>query len=152
MGSRGSRCGGSPDELGRSGGSSTTGDRRSPRREGAAWFARTGRIDAPFVLPHLPSEVAFGFLGRLLPTTLRAEVRLQAHRLPPERALTLLDQARAVASAELLSGSSEPGARPVELEREAESAEEIARRVAAREQELWRVGLSVHALGTSPVR
>jgi Helicase HerA, central domain len=125
---------------------------RRPPREGAGWFHRTGRIDAPFVVPSLPSEVAFGFLGRLVPTTLRAEVRLQVHRIPPERALTLLDQARAVAAAELLSGGSEPGARPVELEREAESAQEIARRIAAREQELWRVGVSVHALGADPGR
>jgi len=125
---------------------------RRPRREGAGWFSRAGRIDAPFVLPHLPSEVPFGFLGRLVPTTLRGEVRIQVHRIPPERALTLLDQARAVASAELLAGDSEPGARPVELEREAESANEIARRIAAREQELWRVGLSVHALGPNPTR
>jgi uncharacterized protein DUF87 len=103
-------------------------------------------------LPQLPSEVPFGFLGRLVPTTLRAEVRLQVHRIPPERALTLLDQARAVASAELLAGGSEAGGRPVELEREADSANEIARRIASREQELWRVGLSVHALGSSPAR
>ena len=109
-------------------------------------------MDAPFLLPHLPPEVAFGFLGRLLPTTTRAELRLQLHRIPPERALTLLDRAQAVAAAELASGASTEGARPVELEREAESAVEIARRVAAREQELWRAGLSVHALGTSPVR
>src|SRR5208283_3658259 len=106
----------------------------------------------PFVVPHLPSEVPFGFLGRLVPTTLRSEVRLQLHRIPPERALTLLDQARAVASAELLTGASEPGARPAELEREADSAQEIARRIAAREQELWRVGVSVHALGATPSR
>jgi uncharacterized protein DUF87 len=125
---------------------------RRGRREGAGWFRRSGCVDAPFLVPHLPSEVPFGFLGRLVPTTLRAEVRLQVHRIPPERALTLLDQARAVASAELVSGGSEPGARPVELQREAESANEIARRIAAREQELWRVGVSVHALGPNPSR
>jgi hypothetical protein len=122
------------------------------RREGSAWFARSGRVEAPFVVPQLPPEVPFGFLGRLLPTTLRGEVRLQVHRVPPERALTLLDQARAVASAELVSGGSEPGARPAELEREADSAADLARRVAAREQELWRVGLSVHALAATPSR
>ncbi len=126
--------------------------RPAPRREGAGWFSRSGRVDAPMLLPHLPSEVPFGFLGRLVPTILRAEVRLQIHRIPPDRALTLLDRAQAVAAAELHSGVSEPGARPVELEREADSATEIARRVAAREQELWRVGLSVHALGPDPTR
>ncbi|MCI4339708.1 MAG: DUF87 domain-containing protein [Thermoplasmata archaeon] len=125
---------------------------RRPRPEGAGWFARAGRVDAPLVLPQLPSEVPFGFLGRLVPTTLRAEVRLQIHRIPPDRALALLDRAQAVASAELASGASDDGARPVELEREAESAVEIARRVAAREQELWRVGLTVHALGANPAR
>jgi len=129
--------------------------RRAPRRgdaESPGWFKRAGRVDAPFLVPHLPSEVPFGFLGRLVPTTLRGEVRIQIHRIPPERALTLLDQARAVASAELMAGGSEPGARPVELEREADSAQEVARRVAAREQELWRVGVSIHALGADPGR
>ena len=102
------------------------------------------------MLPGLPSEVPFGFIGRLMPTSLPSELRLQIHRIPAERALEILDRAHAIAAAELASGSGSASARPVVLEREAESAEGLARRVAAREQELWRVGLAVHALGANP--
>jgi hypothetical protein len=120
--------------------------------EGPSWFTRDGRVDAPFVLPQLPSEVPFGFLGRLLPTSQTAELRLQVHRVPAGRALEILDRAHAVASAELASGPGGPDARPAELAREVETTEEVARKVAAREQELWRVGLTVHGLGPTPAR
>ena len=109
-----------------------------------------GLVDAPILLPELPSEVPFGFLGRLLPTTLAAELRLQLHRIPSGRALEILDRAHAVASAELATEGGTDRARPAQLEREVETSEGLARRVAAREQELWRVGLSLHALGGSP--
>lgn len=120
--------------------------------EGPTWFCRDREVDAPLLLPQLPSEVPFGFLGRLLPTSVPAELRLQFHRLPSDRALEILDKAHAVAAAELASGATAPGARPVELVREVENAAEVARRVAAREEELWRVGIAVHALGVNARR
>jgi hypothetical protein len=127
--------------------------RRAPNSfEGPSWVSRDGRVDAPLLLPQLPSEVPFGFLGRLLPTSAPAELRLQLHRVAPSRALEILDRAHAVAAAELSSGPGGAEARPAELAREVESTEEVARQVAAREQELWRVGLSVHALGPNPAR
>jgi len=126
--------------------------RPSDPLEGPTWFSRDRVVDAPLLLPQLPSEVPFGFLGRLLPPSIPAELRMQVHRMPAERALEVLDRAHAVASAELASGSGGPGARPAELAREVESAEEVLRSVAAREQELWRVGVSVHALAPNPAR
>ncbi|HEY6238842.1 MAG TPA: DUF87 domain-containing protein [Thermoplasmata archaeon] len=119
--------------------------------EGPGWFSTGRRVDAPLILPELPSEVPFGFVGRLLPTNTPAELRLQLHRMPSERALALLENARAVATAELASGPDGANARAVQLERESETTESVARRVAARAQDLWRVGLSVHGVGTRAV-
>jgi hypothetical protein len=126
--------------------------RRGSSTEAASWVDRDGRIDAPVLLPELPSEVPFGFLGRLMPTSLVSELRLQLHRIPPPRAMEILDRAHAVAAAELASGPEGHDARPAQLEREVAATEGLARRVAAREQELWRVGLSLHALGPNPAR
>lgn len=122
--------------------------RRSHRSpvEGPSWFHTGRRVDAPVILPELPSEVPFGFIGRLLPTQAGGELRLQLHRIPSEKALDLLERARAVATAELASGPDGTNARAAQLERETESAESVGRRVAARDQDLWRAGLSVHAL------
>ena len=63
------------------------GVRRGPTTEAASWVDREGRIDASLLLPELPSEVAFGCLGRLMPTSLVSELRLQLHRIPAPRAL-----------------------------------------------------------------
>ncbi|MCI4317803.1 MAG: hypothetical protein L3J96_04630, partial [Thermoplasmata archaeon] len=64
----------------------------------------------------------------------------------------MLHSASAVASAEISDGSGSRGARPAELEVEGESANDLGRRVAAREQDLWRFGVSLHALGTTRTR
>jgi uncharacterized small protein (DUF1192 family) len=108
---------------------------------------RRGWLEAPLLLPRLPSEVAFGFVGSALPTDLSAEIRIEAHRLSPGRARALLERAGAVAGAELATDAAGPGGRAAEMSLEVESVAELARRVAAREQELWRVGVSLHAFG-----
>lgn len=117
-----------------------------------SWLAGPTSVDAPLLLARLPSEVPFGFLGRLLPTSVPAELRMQIHRIPGGHALEILDRAHAVAEAELASGAASEDARPVELAREVDTTEDVARRVAAREQELWRVGVAVHALAPGPER
>ena len=125
---------------------------RREATEGPTWSRRSDRFDAPLLLPQLPSEVAFGFVGKLLPTTLSAELRIQLHRVSSERALDLLDRARSVAAAELAAGPESAETHASQLEREVEGASAIAARVAAREQDLWRVGLSVHGLAATVVR
>ncbi len=128
-----------------------TADRAGPSdREGPDHVVRGRRVDAPLVFPRLPGEVPFGFVGRVLPTSEPAELRLQVHRIPVTRALALLSGAEAVAEAELFTGDDREGAHRSQLELEAESAHLLSRRVAAREQELWRVGLSVHAVAPTP--
>jgi hypothetical protein len=97
-----------------------------------------------------PPEVPFGFLGRLLPTTEPVELQLEMYRLPSSRALEIVHGARAVAEAELASGSG--GSRTSELEVERETAEQFGRSVARRTQELWKVGLRLVALGPSRPR
>jgi hypothetical protein len=86
-----------------------------------------------------PSEVPFGFLGRILPTHETVELALEAHRIPATNALELLHGARAVAEAELASGGN--GGHTAELEVERSSASELGLAVARRTQELWKVGL-----------
>lgn len=122
------------------------------RAEGASWVDGGGRIDAPLLVAELPSEVPFGFLGRILPTSTVVELRLQLHRIPAPRALELLDRAHAIAQAELLTEGGTRDARPAQLERESESSDALSRRVAAREQDLWRVGAAFHSLGPNPTR
>jgi hypothetical protein len=75
---------------------------------------------------------------------------LELHRYSPDRALNLLQGARAVTEAELSSG--DHGGRTSELEVERESAAEFGRAVARRTQELWRVGVRLAAVGTSRPR
>ncbi|MCI4330791.1 MAG: DUF87 domain-containing protein [Thermoplasmata archaeon] len=115
--------------------------------EGAGWLRRGARFDAPLLVQTLPSEVPFGFLGRALPTSAPLELRMQLHRIDAHAAIEMLHSAHAVAEAELATGEGASGRRPPQLARESESAEELGRRVAAREQELWRVGIGLHALG-----
>lgn len=117
--------------------------------EGPSWLRRDGRADAPLVLPDLPSEVPFGFLGQLLPLSLSAELRLQLHRVPRERAAEILDRASATALAELATGGEDRATAASQLAREAESVRAVAARVAARAQELWRVGLTVHGVAAT---
>jgi len=105
---------------------------------------------APLLVDRFPTELPFGFLGRILPTTEPIEVLLEAHPIGGREALGLLHGARAVAEAELRGGG-DPGA-TAELEAERASAEDLARAVARRTQELWKVGLRFVARGSSRVR
>jgi hypothetical protein len=115
--------------------------------EGPTW-SRIGRsYRAPILVRQFPPEVPFGFLGRVLPTTEEVELLVEAHRIPPGRALELLHGARAVAEAELSAGGNGGDLAALEVERS--SAEELGRAVARRTQELWRVGLRFVALGSS---
>ncbi|MGA7924074.1 MAG: DUF87 domain-containing protein [Thermoplasmata archaeon] len=108
--------------------------------------------DAPLLLGEFPPEVPFGFLGRILPTSRPAELRFQLHPIPAPQAGEILHRAAVTARAELASGSGSVGGRPAQLAQEADVTASIARDVAAREQELWRFGVSLHALGRSPAR
>jgi hypothetical protein len=119
--------------------------------EAASWIRRRARVDAPLLVAALPSEVPFGFVGRLVPTSGAGELRLQLHRLASADALELLHAADVGAEAELESGATVRGARPARLRVEAAAAAELAERVAGREQDLWRVGLSLHGIDRRPV-
>ncbi len=122
-----------------------------PRVEEAATSLRRGdRWIAPLLVRALPPEVPFGFLGRVLPSYGNVEVFVEAHRLPPPRALELVHQARSVSEAELAYGTA--GRETPELEVERAGAEELGRAIAGRRQELWRVGLRVVATGSSRLR
>jgi Helicase HerA, central domain len=114
------------------------------------WFRAGRTFQAPLLVRQFPSEVPFGFLGRVLPTTEPIELRLEAHRLPADRALEILHGARAVAEAELATGGQ--GVPHSELEVERDAAEQFGRAVARRTQELWQVGLSFVARGEARLR
>ncbi len=127
---------------------------RSPGRTepqlAPGWLRRGRTFEAPLLVRQFPSELPFGFLGRTLPTTEPVELRLEAHRLPADRALEILHGARAVAEAELATGGR--GTPHAELEVERDAAEQFGRAVARRTQELWRVGLAFVARGESRPR
>jgi conjugal transfer ATP-binding protein TraC len=118
---------------------------RSRVREGRTWLRRGTRVDAPVLLTDLPPAVPFGFLGRVLPTSEPVELRLTLRKLSRSSALDVAEKAATVAEADLETRVNSPGARPSELRHDAESAHELAARVAAGDQDLWRVGLSFHA-------
>jgi hypothetical protein len=118
-----------------------------PEHEAARFVIRRGRLDGPVLLRTLPKAVPFGFLSRVLPTSRAFEVRLQLHRYPRERAIGLVRSAGAVAEAEIESGGADELA---ELELEAESAHDLERRLAANDQQLFRVGVSFHATAARP--
>ncbi len=121
------------------------------RTEEGVTFLRTGgRYRAPLLARQFPSEVAFGFLGRMLPTTETIEMSLEAYRLSPRDSLSVLHGARAVAEAELAADGGREAA--PELEAERDTAEEIGRAVARRTQDLWRVGIRWVAVGSSRSR
>lgn len=125
---------------------------RRRRAEGASWIADPAGFDLPLLVPDLPKEVPFGFLGRVLPGSGRSGLRLQAHRVPRGRSLELLEGADAVARAELVEGRPTPSARTADLELETESARELSQRVASGVEDLFRVGVSLHAEGPSMAR
>lgn len=112
---------------------------------------RTGRrFRAPLLLRELPAEVPFGFLGRVLSTTEPVELNLELHRIPPARALEILEGARAVAEAELVSSGA--GGETSRLEVERESSGALGQALARGAQELWRVGICFVAVGPSRPR
>ncbi|HTS33821.1 MAG TPA: DUF87 domain-containing protein [Thermoplasmata archaeon] len=118
--------------------------------EGATIF-RTGRVfRAPLLIRELPDEVPFGFLGRVLPTTETIDLSLELHRIPPGRALEILEAARSVAEAELASPGG--GGETSRLEVERESSGVLGHAVARGAQELWRVGACFVAVGASRAR
>ncbi len=123
-----------------------------PPSEGPTTVRRAGLVDAPLLIEGFPREVPFGVLGRLLSTQAPVEARLQLHRIPRQAALDLLRRAGAVAETELASAAGSAGPAPAELAGEAESAAELGRRVAENEQELFRVGISLHAIGVTSSR
>lgn len=116
--------------------------------EAPEWMRRGGSVLAPLLLRQLPPEVPFGFLGRLAPGSAPIDVALEAFPIGAEEALRLLHGTRAVAHAELARGGSDDD-RAAELAEEQEGAEEWGRRVARREQELWRVGIRFAARARS---
>jgi hypothetical protein len=116
-------------------------------REGRSWLTRGIQVDAPVLVTDLPPAVPFGFLGKVLPTSVPVELRLTLRKLSRTSALDVAEKAAAVAEADFETRVNSPGARPSELQHDAESARELAARVAAHEQDLWRVGLSFHARG-----
>ncbi len=117
--------------------------------EGATWLRAGTRYRAPLLVRQFPSEVPFGFLSRVIPTTEPLEMTVEAHRIPPRAALEMIHGARAVAETELADGHADASA--PELEAERATAEELGRAIARRTQELWRVGVRWVATGsTSP--
>ena len=118
--------------------------------EGASWTRLGQRYVCPLLVRQFPPEVAFGFLGRVAPPSSAIEVRIEAERLPTDRALRMVEGAKAVAEAELLRGGAGPAVPQLEVERR--SADDLGRAVAGRVQELWRVGLSWVATAASRPR
>jgi hypothetical protein len=123
---------------------------RSDVDESESWLRIGRRYLAPLLVRQFPPEVPFGLLGRVLPTTEPVELTVEMYRMAPARALELVHGARAVAEAELASGST--GSRTSELEVERETAEQFGRAVARRVQELWKVGVRLTAIGSSRPR
>jgi len=120
--------------------------------EGPAWVAGGSGFELPVLLSELPKEVPFGFVGRLLPTSEPLGLRLQVFRVARSRSLEMLETAGATAEAELASGSASPTARSSDLELESESARGLAHSVSLGEQELFRAGICLRALGPSKGR
>lgn len=125
-------------------------DRSAAGEEGPTWLRRGRRYVAPLLVRQFAAELPFGFIGRVVPTTAEADLRVEAYRLAPSAALEIVHGARAVAEAELAAGGA--GGAVAELELERNTAEELGRAVAHREQELWRVGLVFSASGASRAR
>lgn len=122
----------------------------APPVEGPGWMRRGRRYLAPLLIRRFPSEVPFGFLARLVPTTASVEVAFQARRLSVEEAKELTEGSRAVAEAELAAGTG--GRERAELEVGVGEAVELSRSIAARTQELWQVALRLIATGPSAAR
>jgi hypothetical protein len=125
-----------------------TGSEETPERP-RTW-SEGDRVFAPLLVPDLPAEVPFGLLGRILPTSKNVELQVEAHPLDRAAALRILERAGSNAEADLLANANvEEMERTTESGRAARTAREIGRRVALREQELWRVGLCFVGIGRS---
>jgi len=124
-------------------------DRTAPV-EGTTWLRRGRSYRAPLLVQKFPSELPFGFLGRVLPPRGEIDVTVEAYRIPSARALEVLQGARAVAESELSGGHG--GSETAVIEAERDSAEELGRAVARRTQELWKVGLRFVVRGPSRIR
>ena len=122
------------------------------RVEGETWMVDRAGFELPILVPELPREVAFGFLGRVLPTHESSGLRLQAHPMTKSRSLDVLEGAGATAEAELAEAHPSATARTADLELEAESARTLARRIASGDEGLFRVGLCLHAHGPGRAR
>ncbi len=120
--------------------------RAGSAEEGPAWSRRGRRFVCPLLVRQFPPELPFGFLGRAAPPSGAIATTIEAERLPPARALAVVHGARAVAEAELAGA---PGRAAAELEVERRSAEALGQALAARAQELWRVGIRWVASGPS---
>jgi hypothetical protein len=108
------------------------------------------RYRAPLLVKELPPEVSFGFLERVLPTTEPLEMRLELHRIPPDRALEIVERARSVAEVELTDPGR--GAEGSRLEVERATSRELGLALARRSQELWKVGLVFVASASGRLR
>jgi len=124
--------------------------RWGPSAEDATTERVGQRYRAPLLLRELPPEVAFGFLERVLPTTEPVDLYLELHRIPPDRAIEMVDRALSVAEVEL----TEPGrgAEASRLEVERDSSHDLGLAIARRSQELWRVGIAFVATASGRVR
>jgi hypothetical protein len=124
-------------------------DARRPN-EGSGWRRVGRRYSCPLLVRQFPPEVPFGFLGRVGPPSSSVDLTVEGQRLASDRALQLVQGARAVAEAELSGGGA--GSSGPELEVERRAADELGRSIAERAQELWRVGLRWVATGPSRPR
>ncbi len=122
------------------------GGRANAEIEGSSWLRVGRRYLAPLLVRRFPPEVPFGFVGRVIPTDAEVDLFLEAHRIPDDEAMALVDGARAVAEAELAGGAGDAAA---ELELERAAAESLGHAVAARTQELWKIGLRYVAVGST---
>lgn len=118
--------------------------------EGPGWLRRGRRYRMPLLVRQFPGELPFAFVGKVAPPSSTVELGLEAYRLAPDEALRLVHGAREVTEAELAHGGA--GAATSELEVERRSAADLGESVAARSQELWKVGLRWVAVASSRAR
>lgn len=115
--------------------------------EGPTWMWKAGRFRTPVLIRTFPTEVPFGFLGGVAPTSAAVELRVEISPMSDAQADSLLRRISVNGEATVASaGSLAEGS---EGEQEVERSRELARAVRTGEQRLWRVGLGFAALGGS---
>jgi hypothetical protein len=125
-----------------------TGAHPASRREESAGWVRSGqRFLAPLLLRRFPAEVPFGFVGRIAPAHGDVDLAIDARRLSDREAIALVEGARSVTEAELTAGAGATDRTELEVERD--EASDLGRAVAARTQELWKVGIRWVVRGAS---